>query len=223
MSISSNIIELRKRAGYSQEEIASKLGVTRQTYCKFENGSADLNTTQIQQLADIYGVQVVELYYEIQNKEKFKEMLIYILTKFRKHGLPKTKLAKLLYLSDFSHYYTHLESMSNVYYKCQEYGPLADPFYETVEDMAEQGKIHIDILGEGAQMISLSKSEFVNEFPLLSTEEIKEIDDICNKWASASSKEIINFTHNQKPWMACRPNEIIPYDLILQEDPDHVY
>ena len=223
MSINNNISLLRKSLGYSQDEIANRLGVTRQTFSKFENGTCELNTSQIQKLADIFGVQISELYYEVQNLDKFKQMVVYILSYFGRGGLPKTKLAKLLYLSDFYHYYNHLESMSNVIYKCKDYGPLADPFLEIVDDMYEKGELHIDCLSEGAQMLSLSKSVNPKNVVSLSEEEISEINQICDKWKDANSKEIVNFTHNQKPWMACRPNEIIPYDLILQEDPDDVF
>lgn len=223
MSISSNLSLLRKEYGLSQDEIANKLGVSRQTYSKFENGTAELNTSQIQQLADIFGIQIPELYYEVQNTKKFKQMLVYILSKFNRRGITKTKLAKLLYLSDFTHYYYHLESMSNVLYKCKDYGPLAEPFLETIDDMFEKGELHIDMLSEGAQMVSMSKSVPTSDFSLLNSEEKKEMDKICEKWSDANSNEVVNFTHNQKPWMACRPNEIIPYDLILQEDPKNVY
>ena len=223
MNISNNISLLRKQRNFSQDEIANKLGVSRQTYSKVENGTAELSASQIQQLADIFGVQISELYYEVQNTDKFKQLLTYVLCKFNKHGLPKTKLAKLLYLSDFTHYYTHLESMSNVLYKCKDYGPLADPFLEMVDDMYEKGELHIDILSEGAQMISISKSVSKNNFSLLTEEEKQEMDKICDKWKDANANEVVNFTHHQKPWMACRPNEIIPYDLILQEDPENVY
>ena len=223
MSIYDNISFLRKEFGYSQDDIANKLGVSRQTYSKLENGSAELSTSQIQQLAEIFGLQVSELYYEVQNVDKFKQMLIYILLKFNRHGLTKTKLTKLLYLSDFYHYYKHLESMSDVMYKCKDYGPLAEPFLETLDDMFLSGEISIETLDEGAQMITLSKSVTGRNVFNLSEEEREEIDEICAKWGKARSQELINFTHNQKPWMSCRPNEIIPYDLILQEDPDHVF
>ena len=223
MGVSNNITFLRKQFGYSQDEIANKLGVSRQTYSKFENGSAELNTMQVQQIANIYGVKVSELFNEIQDTEKFKQMLVYILSKFEKRGLTKTKLAKLLYLSDFYHYYNHFDSISHVLYKCKEYGPLAEPFLEVIEDMYEKGELHIDVLEEGAQMLTLSKSFSKTSLNRLSDEEKKEIDMVCDKWKNANSKELVNFTHKQKPWMACRENEIIPYDLILQEDPNNVF
>ena len=170
-----------------------------------------------------HGVKVSELFNAIQDTEKFKQMLVYILSKFEKRGLTKTKLAKLLYLSDFYHYYNHFDSISHVLYKCKEYGPLAEPFLEVVEDMYEKGELHIDVLEEGAQMFTLSKSFSKTSLNRLSDEEKKEIDMVCDKWKNANSKELVNFTHKQKPWMACRENEIIPYDLILQEDPNNVF
>ena len=178
---------------------------------------------QLQQIANIYGVKISELFNEIPNTEKFSQMLLYVLSKFKERGVTKTKLAKLLYLSDFYHYYTHFDSISHVSYKCKEYGPLAEPFLETIEDMYENGELHIDISEEGAQLLSLSKSVSKTSFNDLSDIEKKEIDEVCDKWKNASTKELVNFTHKQKPWMACRKNEVIPYDLILQEDPNNVF
>lgn len=223
MGLNTNIFHLRKSFGYSQDEIASKLNVSRQTYIKFEKGTCELNASQIEQLAKFFGVNISEFYYEVQNKNKFKQMLMYILMKFNERGVTKTKLAKLLYLCDFRHYYNTLESMSNVIYKCKDYGPLAEPFLETVDDMLINGELHMEYLTEGAQILSLSKSVNPSKFALLSTFEKQEIDEICKKWEKVNSQELVNFTHQQKPWMACRPNEQIPYDLILQEDPDNVF
>ena len=36
--ISENIVTLRKKYNFSQEEVAEKIGVTRQTIAKWENG-----------------------------------------------------------------------------------------------------------------------------------------------------------------------------------------
>ena len=56
MSINSNIYALRTKFGYTQDDIANKLGISRQTYIKFEKADSDLDTSQIQQLADFFGV-----------------------------------------------------------------------------------------------------------------------------------------------------------------------
>ena len=223
MEINNNIASIRKRLGYSQEEVANHLEVSRQTYMKMEREGGQVTTSQLEELSKYFGVPVAEFYYELQNIDKFKQMYLYILSKFPGCGVPKTKLAKLLYLSDFRHFYDNLESMSGVLYKCKEYGPLADPFLELTDDMFEKGEINIDFLVQGAQMINLSKSTKLGNLELLSDIEKKEIDEICEAWRNENTQSIVNFTHNQKPWMLCRPNEVIPYELILQEDPDSVY
>lgn len=222
MSVNTNIALMRKRYDYSQDEVASKLGVSRQTYIKMEKDGGQITIAQLETLAQFYGVTVSEFYYEIKDVNKFKQMYLYILTNFPE-GITKTKLAKLLYLSDFRHYYYNLESMSGVMYKCKEYGPLADSFLELTDDMFNKGEINISVLSMGAQIVSLANHLKSEKLELLSDFEKKEIDEICDAWKEANTQTIVNFTHHQKPWMACRPNEVIPYELILQEDPENVY
>ena len=222
MSVNSNIAELRQRCGYSQDEVAVRLGISRQTYSKMEKEGGQITTAQLETLSQVFGADVTEFYYRVQNTDKFKQMYLYILSKFAE-GVTKTKLAKLLYLADFRHFYDNLESMSGVFYKCKEYGPLADPFLELTDSMFENGEINISILSMGAQMISLPSQLKADNTELLSPLEKQEIDEICETWKDANTQTIVNFTHHQKPWMACRSNEVIPYELILQEDPDHVY
>lgn len=223
MTISENITKIRKQNGYSQTDIADRLNVTRQTYTKMESGKAPITTDNLQIIANIYGILVEEFFYGTSNKEKFKQIYIRILSNFKKHGVPKTKLAKLLYLVDFRHFYEKLESMSGVLYKHNQYGPVADSFHELTDELFENGDIKIEFLSEGAQMISSSSNLYKDGYSLLSKSELKEIDEICELWKDKSTKEIVNYTHHQKPWMACRDNEIIPYTLILQEDSDNVY
>lgn len=223
MTIYKRLYELRKKYEYSQVDIASRLKITRQTYMKMENGKAPITTDVLRNIANIYGIPVEEFYYGPSNIEKFKQMYMYILSNFKHNGIPKTKLAKLLYLVDFRHFYEKLEPMSGVLYKHQQYGPVADPFLELTEDLYDNGDIRYDFLSEGAQMIIPSSNLYKNGYPLLSKTDKKEIDEICKLWKNISTKEIVNYTHNQKPWMACRDNEVIPYTLILQEEPDNVY
>ena len=222
MSVFNNLVTLRKKFNYSQQEIADKLGITRQTYIKLEKNENEPTVKQLNSLANIYGIPVEEFFYGVQNIEKFKQMYLYILSKFKKTGIPKTKLAKLLYFADFGHFYNTLESMSGVLYRCKDCGPLADPFLELTEDLADEGNIQIECLSGGANMISIKTSVFNNNYDLLSKEELEEIDDICEKWKNIDTKQMVSYTHQQKPWMACRKGEIIPYELILQEDPEHV-
>ena len=57
----------------------------------------------------------------------------------------------------------------------------------------------------------------------ISKEEVKLIEKISKKWKDKKTSEIVDFTHNQLPFKICSPDEIIPYELITQEDPAYVY
>ncbi len=222
-SIIEKVTSLREQSGLTQEEVASKLGISRQRLILVEKGERDLSTEELEILAALFGIDVADFFEEIPNVKKFKQMYFACL-KFaaNEHGnVPKTKLAKLLYLADFTNFFKSLEPMSGVKYRRLDYGPVADIFFSITDDLLESGKINIDILDRGAQMISSrTKEEDTSE---LSESELSQIKEICELWKDKPTQEIVNFTHEQKPWKMCRDGEYIPYSLIIQEDPDHVY
>ena len=56
-----NLIMLRKLNGYSQEEIAEKIDISRQAYGKWESGETVPDIEKCALLADVYGVTVDSL------------------------------------------------------------------------------------------------------------------------------------------------------------------
>ncbi len=58
---------------------------------------------------------------------------------------------------------------------------------------------------------------------MLNKKEIAFIEKVADKWKGKRTGEIVDFTHKQLPYKLCADDEIIPYELITQEDPDHVY
>ena len=56
MILADKIIELRKRAGMSQEELAEKLGVSRQSVSKWEGAQSTPDLNRVLQLSEIFGV-----------------------------------------------------------------------------------------------------------------------------------------------------------------------
>lgn len=139
--------------------------------------------------------------------------------------IPKTKLAKLVYLSDFSKFYFTLESISGLTYKKLPQGPVALEFLELVELMFEEGYINTQEkqLTDGKRTYLISIGDKKLDCNLLSDEELVYIDKVCNKWAASSTKEIVDFTHKQLPWSISFDNEEIPYSLITQEEIENVY
>ena len=220
--LADKVTKLREMSGLTQEEVANKLGISRQRWILVEKGERDLSTEELDVLATLFGIDIADFFEEVRDVEKFKQMYFACL-KFAsddRGGVPKTKLAKLLYLADFTKFFKELEPMSGVKYRRMEFGPVADIFFLTTEDLFDSGKINITPM-EQAHIISSNTRE--ENFDRLDKNELSLIEEICALWKDKRTAEIVNFTHEQKPWKMCRDGEYIPYSLIIQEDPDHVY
>ena len=61
MEIGNKIMELRKKKGLSQEELADKVGVARQTISKWELGETSPDLKQAKELSKIFNVSLDEL------------------------------------------------------------------------------------------------------------------------------------------------------------------
>ena len=66
MIIADRIQYLRKQKGYSQEELADKVGVSRQAVSKWESGASDPSTTNLMALAKLFGVTAEEILKEVK-------------------------------------------------------------------------------------------------------------------------------------------------------------
>ena len=56
MIFADKVVQLRKKSGWSQEELAEKLNVTRQSVSKWEGAQSIPDLEKILQLAQIFGV-----------------------------------------------------------------------------------------------------------------------------------------------------------------------
>ena len=88
MEFGNKMVELRKKMGLSQEELAEKVGVARQTISKWELGDSSPDLLQAKELSKIFKVSLDELVgndienilvNKISNTEKLAGMIIKIL------------------------------------------------------------------------------------------------------------------------------------------------
>ncbi|MCR4279691.1 MAG: DUF4065 domain-containing protein [Candidatus Zambryskibacteria bacterium] len=221
--------EFRLKSNLSQEQMANAIGVSRPTYTAIEAGKQKLNADEAQKLASLLAISVDELLSgNIPDIAKYKHMILtYLRMNFSNDGkIPKTKLAKLLYLADFAWYYDHMESMSGMHYRKIAYGPVPDAFFRAIDELEEAGKITIDHRNENGKemfLVGESDSNKNEKIKSLTNEEMELMEKIAEKWKRKKTREIVNFTHNQLPYALCREDEIIPYELITQEDPEMVF
>ena len=222
------IKELRIERWVSQQELADLLGITRQTYSKLENWKIDPTLWQAVKISEFFGVDVARfLPWDTQTTapkeidwEKYKQ----IIKNFIKYGsddwkITKTKLAKLCYLLDFAWYYYNLESITWLEYRRIQQWPVPDAYFRTIEELQEEESIMIHQCWQAYLIENIEEPRHDK----LSEDEMNLLEKIAGKWKSNDTKEIVDFTHHQLPRMICGDKEIIPYDLITQEEPDNVY
>jgi transcriptional regulator with XRE-family HTH domain len=218
------IKKLRQAKGLSQLDVAKKIDISRTSYIALEQGKRELSLAEAGLLAEILDVALEDLLVGQDTKyKKYEQMLFAFLRSISSDGkITKTKLAKLLYLADFAWFYTHHTSMSGLSYRKIEHGPVPDYFFRLVEELEGDGKISVQPK-EKALLISETRSGQKVGDDLLRAEERGIIKKIAGKWKDKDTKEIVDFTHNQLPYTFADKGSIIPYELITQEDPQHVY
>lgn len=88
MSVGNKILELRKKMNYSQEDLAEKVGVTRQTISKWELDETSPDLKQAKELSKIFNISLDELVTndvnnilinKVSNTEKLAGLIITIL------------------------------------------------------------------------------------------------------------------------------------------------
>lgn len=231
--IENNLRDIRTMYGLSQEDVANAMGInSRSTVVAVEKGERDLTSEEMGRLADYLGVEMVDLItLDMPNYDKYREMIVETLRRYQAysgHSAPKTLLAKLIYLIDFAWYYEELIPMSGMKYRRLQYGPVPDQYFRFVDELVDDNKLGLQIKsipGRSTKSQSLSVTSEAADEPLqyLGIKEVEMIDAVTKEWKDADVDEIVSYTHTQLPWQICRPNEFIPYELITQEEPEHVY
>jgi len=230
---SNNIERARVLRGYTQEQLARALGISRPTYINIESGKKELSISQAKALSSMLCIGLDDIleaadgdsiFFDIlASTEKYKQIILNTI----KYGsdssdkkITKTKLAKLIYLADFSWYYLNSSPMSGMTYRKLPRGPVADIYFRALDELEDDGAIVREPKGK-AIMYSLVE----NEAPVsrISKQELTLIEEICKLWQGKSTDDIVKFTHQQLPWQICRDGEVIPYSLITQEEPENVY
>ena len=60
-SVGKNIRTLRHQRGWSQEDVANRLGISIPAFSKIETGVTDINLSRLEQIANIYEINVINL------------------------------------------------------------------------------------------------------------------------------------------------------------------
>ena len=76
IEIANRLQKLRKENGYSQEELADKLGISRQAVSKWERAESSPDTDNLIILARLYNMSLDELLYDSESDDEIRERTI---------------------------------------------------------------------------------------------------------------------------------------------------
>ncbi len=246
--MTSIIKTLREEKGFSQEELAQKLGVSRQSYIKYENGTVELPLELVRKLSLLFEVDYsciidnkmpVEPSYKIQksekiaeqsdirisipenNIEKFKQVFLYILAKVgARPNVGQTVLYKLLYFIDFDYYELYEKQLMGLSYIKNTFGPTPIDFAKLSRQMVKEGLIE-EVKTE------YYKHDMTKYLPLkepnlelLSAQELEFIDSELEKHAGKTATELSNLSHKDIPWIGAKNKEVLDYEAVFYRTPE---
>jgi putative zinc finger/helix-turn-helix YgiT family protein len=153
------------------------------------------------------------------------EMIIYFTS--RPDGVLKTKLNKLLWYSDFSHYRHHAVSISGATYIHFPFGPVPDQYDLYLLLMGGEGSLRREFENYG---VNQAGEDIIGERifaarPLaegvLSEAELRTVAATYDHFAALSSSQIMRLSHEEDGYSMTSPDEPISYKYAdsLKADP----
>ena len=239
---------LRIRHGYSQEALALKLGITRQTLIKYETGESMPSTEMVRKLSALFSVDYAcliedrmpeEHEYRIgpedpktakaelrisiprRNIEKFKQVLLYILQKVgAKPNIGETAIYKLLYFIDFDYYERYEEQLMGLKYIKNTYGPTPVDFAKLVAKMEEEGELE----KVTTKFFDKDQKKYLPvispNLSMLTGRELHHIDRVLERLSDKTATELSELSHKDIPWIGAKMQDVIDYEAVFYRTAD---
>lgn len=244
------IQEQRKRRNLTQEYLASELGISRPTYMQIEQGKRELTVSEAEKLARIFSISLENLLQEKEafikvtikkdkqqpvgnqttdirisvpqkNLEKFKEVLLYVLSKVGgKPNVGETVLYKLLYFIDFDYYEKYEEQLLGATYMKNHYGPTPIEFKDIVEEMIKRG----EIVRVASKYFNYPQQKYLpvkdpDLTKLKDARELQHIDEVLARLGDKNATELSDYSHEDVPWIIAEENKPLDYEAVFYRTP----
>jgi transcriptional regulator with XRE-family HTH domain len=243
--IGQRITELRKMKGFSQEDLAKRVKISRPSLAQIELGNRSVDILELQKLSLILEFSLDDFMskdfsasQEVEGKEekkakkekeriavptlqinKFKNVLLYILERCAgKPNVGETVLYKLLYFSDFNYYELYEEHLTGAKYRKLPYGPVPQKLDTIIGQMIEKGQLQrIKTVYHGYPQTRYLPLEKADLTELRASEK-DIIDRVIEQMSDWSAAAISNYSHKDMPWLASKEGEEINYEFAFYRD-----
>lgn len=105
-TIARNIKKLRETAGYTQNEVAQALGITRSAYSNYESGDRNMPYDVIEKASDLFGCDMTVLFEE----KDIADALIFA-SAFRIDGITPEDSIEIMHFKDIVKSYLKMEKI----------------------------------------------------------------------------------------------------------------
>ncbi|MEO8650124.1 MAG: Panacea domain-containing protein [Acidobacteriota bacterium] len=138
--------------------------------------------------------------------DRFRALTCHLAT--RTGGLFKTKLNKLLFYSDFVHYYIHGRSITGSRYVHLPFGPVPDAYEVILDHLSSSGDVMI-IACPGFELVTPGQRTKGSD---LDETEREAASWVIEKFGRMSSSEISEYSHREKAYRFTRMGDQIAYE-----------
>jgi transcriptional regulator with XRE-family HTH domain len=241
-NISQNIVQFRKKAGMSQEQVAEQLGLNRVSYLQLEKGNRKLMAEELIDLSELFQVSPevilglrkepevrlkakpkaakseagLRISVPSKNVAKFRQVLLHLLGKIGSQpNVGKSVINKLFYFIDFDYYEKFEEQLTGAVYIRNHFGPTPVAFPEIVELMERQGEIKkemIDYHGKRQEKYIPLKEA---ELSILNGRELQHVDSVIERLKHMSAAQIQEYSHGDIPWKTTPEGKPIDYEAVF--------
>lgn len=244
--IGQRIMELRKKKGMSQEELAKNIKISRPSLVQIEQGNRGLEVVELHKIALVLGFSldnllsddfkvtdemVIKETEKVKEKEeirisvpnlkinKFKNVLLYILERCAgKPNVGETVLYKLLYFSDFNYYELYEEHLTGALYRKLPYGPAPQKMDAIIGQMIEKNELQRIKTDYHGYVQTRYLPLIKSDLTALRASEKEIIDRVIDQLSDWTATAISNYSHKDMPWMASKDGEDINYELAFYRD-----
>lgn len=244
------IKELRLARELSQEDVAKHLRVSRPTYVQIEQGGRELTISEAENLADFFGISlthflareadaqehhvvlqkespkrtkepVLRISVPQKNVQKFKEVLLYVLSKVGAWpNVGEVVLYKLLYFIDFNYYEKYEEQLIGATYIKNKYGPTPVEFKQIVHDMIANEELD----SVNTKYFTYMQKKYLPirdpHMEVLNARELQMIDEVLELYGRKSATELSTLSHRDVPWVTAEDGKPIDYEAVFYRTPE---
>jgi transcriptional regulator with XRE-family HTH domain len=244
--LANRIITIRKAKGFSQEDLATLINISRPSLAQIELGNRKISIIELMNLSLNLDFSIdkilsnnfnfqdddIQFYKETEKEEeaeriavpelnvnKFRNVLLYILEKCAgKANVGETVLYKLLYFSDFNNYEIYEESLTGAQYRKLPFGPVPQKLTSIINEMIKIGEL---------KRVKTNFHDYpqTRYLPLikpdltqLKASEIEVIDHVINQLSDYYAAAISDYSHKDIPWLATEDGDVIDYELAFYRE-----